>query len=146
MIVKKGNNVKVHYVGTLGSGEQFDSSHERGDTLSFTVGSGQMIKGFDAAVVGMKVGETKTVTLGADDAYGPHLKEAIVKAPTTAFPPDFDFQVGALVQGNSPNGQPLVAKILSVEDDGVTLDHNHPLAGEDLTFEIELVECDGVDE
>ena len=138
--VENGNNVKVHYKGTLTNGEQFDSSYDRGETLPFTVGAGQMIKGFDAAVVGMEVNDKKTVTIPSAEAYGPRVEDAVQDVPKTIFPPDFEFRINETVQGADQNGQPLIAKILEENEETVKLDLNHPLAGEDLTFEIELVE------
>jgi len=141
--VKKGHNVKVHYKGTLKDGTEFDNSKNRGSTLNFQVGSGQMIKGFDNAVKGMGLGEVKTVTLAPNEAYGDVNPDAFKDFPKNAFPTDFDFKVGETVHGSSPQGQPMVAKIAALNDDTVTLDLNHPLAGEDLTFEIELIEVEG---
>jgi len=138
--VEKGNNIKVHYKGTLNNGEQFDSSYDRGETLPFEVGAGQMIPGFDAAVVGMEAGDKKTVTIPSAEAYGERNNEAVQDVPKTAFPPEFEFRLNETVQGANEQGQPLIAKILEVTDESVKLDLNHPLAGEDLTFEIELVE------
>ena len=138
--VENGNNVKVHYKGTLTDGEQFDSSYDRGETLPFTVGAGQMIKGFDAAVVGMEVGEKKTVSIPSAEAYGERREDAVQDVPKTVFPPDFEFRINETVQGADQNGQPLIAKILEENEETVKLDLNHPLAGKDLTFEIELVE------
>jgi len=138
--VENGNNVKVHYKGTLTNGEQFDSSYDRGETLPFTVGAGQMIKGFDAAVVGMEVNDKKTVTIPSAEAYGPRVEDAVQDVPKTIFPPDFEFRINETVTGADQNGQPLIAKILEENEETVKLDLNHPLAGEDLTFEIELVE------
>ena len=138
--VEKGNNIKVHYKGTLNNGVQFDSSYDRGETLPFEVGAGQMIPGFDAAVVGMEAGDKKTVTIPSTEAYGERNNEAVQDVPKTAFPPEFEFRLNETVQGANEQGQPLIAKILEVTDESVKLDLNHPLAGEDLTFEIELVE------
>ena len=138
--VEKGSKVKVHYKGTLTDGVQFDSSYDRGETLPFEVGAGQMIPGFDAAVVGMEAGDKKTVTIPSAEAYGERNDEAVQDVPKTAFPPDFEFRLNESVQGANEQGQPLIAKILEVTDESVKLDLNHPLAGEDLTFEIELVE------
>ena len=138
--VENGSNVKVHYKGTLTDGKQFDSSYDRGETLPFQVGAGQMIKGFDAAVVGMEVGETKIVTIPSAEAYGERNEDALQEVPRTVFPPDFEFRLNETVQGADQNGNPLIAKILEVKDETVKLDLNHPLAGEELTFEIELVE------
>ena len=140
--VDKGHNVKVHYKGTLSDGTIFDSSRERGDTLNFEVGSGQLIKGFDNAVKGMGVGEVRTVTLAPSDAYGDLDPSAIVEYPKSVFAPGTELVVGTTVQGSSPTGQPVMAKITSLNEETVTLDHNHPLAGEELTFEIELIETD----
>ena len=140
--VGTGHNVKVHYKGTLADGTEFDNSRLRGDTLDFQVGSGQLIKGFDQAVRGMGVGEVKTVTLKPSDAYGVSDPSAIVEVPKSAFAPDTNFVVGNTVQGTSPMGQPITAKISSLNEETVVLDHNPPLAGQELTFEIELIETD----
>lgn len=138
MKVTNGQNVSVHYRGTLSDGTEFDNSRTRGQTLDFQLGSGQLLTGFNDAIVGMSVGETRTVNLTADEAYGQPVDEAIQRVPRTAFADDFVFEQGATVQGNGPAG-PFIAKIQEVEDDTITLDLNHPLAGEDLTFEVELV-------
>ena len=140
--VGTGHNVKVHYKGTLADGTEFDNSRSHGGTLDFQVGSGQLIKGFDHAVRGMGVGEVKTVTLKPSDAYGVTDPSAIVEVPKSVFAPDTNFVVGNTVQGTSPTGQPVTAKISSLNEETVILDHNHPLAGQELTFEIELIETD----
>ena len=139
--VTVGNNVAVHYVGTFEDGTEFDNSHVRGETLNFEVGAGRMIKGFDQAVVGMTEGETKSITLSPDVAYGERIEEAMQSVPMAAFGPDFTFEVGGMIQGNGPQG-PFVAKIHSVEQENeqVLLDMNHPLAGKSLNFKIEMVE------
>ena len=138
--VTVGNNVAVHYVGTFEDGTEFDNSHVRGETLNFEVGAGRMIKGFDQAVVGMTEGETKSITLSPDVAYGERMEEAMQSVPMAAFGPDFTFEVGGMIQGNGPQG-PFVAKIHSVEQENeqVLLDMNHPLAGKSLSFKIEMV-------
>ena len=141
--IKKGHNVKVHYKGTLEDGTEFDNSKSRGSTLDFQVGAGQMIKGFDKAVKGMGLGEVKTVTLTPLEAYGDVDPDAFRDFPKNAFPNDFEFKVGETVHGASPQGQPMVAKIAALNEETVTLDLNHPLAGKDLTFEIEVIEVDG---
>ena len=135
-----GNNVTVHYRGTLSDGTEFDSSHNRAEPISFQVGSGMMISGFDNAVQGMSEGETKQVTLTPDEAYGSRNEDAMQAVPMAAFGPDFEFIVGGTVQGNGPMG-PFLAKIKELEEEAqqVILDMNHPLAGEELTFEIELL-------
>tara|TARA_Y100001963_G_scaffold157831_1_gene255255 strand:+ start:792 stop:1229 length:438 start_codon:yes stop_codon:yes gene_type:complete len=141
-LIKEGHNVKVHYKGTLTDGTEFDNSKNRGTPLEFKVGSGQVIKGFDKAVHGMGLGEVKTFTLTSSEAYGEVNPDAIHEAPKSAFPSDFNFEIGATVHGQNSNGQPLMAKIISESSEAVVLDHNHPLAGEDLTFEIEIIEYD----
>lgn len=142
MKVQNGNNVSVHYRGTLNDGTEFDNSKHRGQALSFEVGSGKMLPGFDRALVGMTVGQTKNVNLSADEAYGQRIPDAVQTVPKTAFPPDFEFLVGEVIQGNGPQG-PFLAKIQEEAEQEVILDFNHPLAGEDLSFEIELVSLDG---
>ena len=142
MKVTTGHEVNVHYKGTLMDGTEFDNSRVRGHTLNFKVGSGQMIRGFENALVGMSVGETKTVTLTPDAAYGPRHPEAVQEVPKSAFGDDFEFHIGGTVQGNGPRG-PFLAKILSVDGDTVSLDMNHPLAGETINFEIELLSLNG---
>lgn len=141
MKVTTGHNVSVHYKGTLSDGTEFDNSRNRGEPMSFQVGSGQLLAGFNDAVVGMTIGETKTVTLASNEAYGDPRPEAIQTIPRNAFAPDFEFEIGGTVQGNGPAG-PFIAKIQAVEEESVTLDLNHPLAGQDLTFEVELVSVD----
>ena len=139
MQVEKGNTVKVHYRGTLDDGTEFDSSHDRGEPITFQVGSGQMIAGFDAALPGMAVGETKNVKLTPEQAYGDANPEAITDIPKASFPPGFNFQVDSMIQGQNEMGQPLLGTINEVKEDAVTVDFNHPMAGKDLNFEIELV-------
>jgi len=138
--VKSGSVVSVHYRGTLlDTGEEFDSSHSRGETLTFEVGSGQMIKGFDTGVVGMKVGETKTIQINPEQGYGFRNEEAVQEVEKTQFPEGFDYTVGAVVQGTNPDGQNITATILKEETKTVTLDFNHPLASKILNFEVELL-------
>ena len=140
--VENGNTVSVHYRGTLNDGTEFDSSHSRGETLSFQVGAGQMISGFDAALPGMSVGETKNITLSPDQAYGNLIPEAITDVPKSAFPEGYNFKVDELVHGQNDMGQPVRGTINEVKEDVVTVDFNHPMAGKDLNFEIELVSID----
>ena len=134
-----GKVVKTHYRGTLDDGTQFDSSYDRGEPLEFTCGAGQMIKGFDAAVVDMKVGEKKVVRLNPEDAYGKHNPEAIQSFPTQQVPNADQLPVGQQIVLQGPQGA-LPAKVVSVDAEKVVLDFNHELAGEALTFEIELIE------
>lgn len=140
MKVKNGDSVKVHYVGTLNDGNEFDNSYKRGSTLDFQVGGGQMIKGFDNALVEMSVGDKKKINIKSDEAYGPRREEAIMVVSKENFPPDFVAKEGEMVQGQTENGQPITALVLEVQEKDVILDMNHPLAGEELNFEIELVE------
>ena len=140
--VQNGNSVELHYKGTFPDGEVFDSSWERGETMNILVGQGSLIKGFESALLGMTEGETKTVNLTANEAYGPVIEEAIISVPKSAFPEDFPFQEGAAVQGQNSSGSPVIARIVKLNEDNVILDHNHPLAGKDINFEIELVKID----
>ena len=139
-LVESGNTISVHYRGTLTDGTEFDSSHTRGEPIQFQAGSGEMIAGFDNAVIGMELGGKKNITIPCDEAYGQRNAEAVQVVPRDSFPEDFEFIEGASVQGSGPNGQPFIAKIISASDKEVTLDFNHPLAGETLGFEIEVVE------
>ena len=143
MKVQNGQNVHVHYKGTLKDGTEFDNSRRRGTPASFEVGSRELIRGFSNAIVGMEVGETRSVTLEAEDAYGsrdPLLKKTV---PKPEFGPDFEFILGGTIQGRAPTGQPFLAKIDEIREEDVVLDLNHPLAGEQLTFEIDLLSVDG---
>jgi len=140
--VQKGTNIKVHYKGTLKDGTEFDNSRSRGQTLNFEVGSGQMIPGFDTAVVGMGIGEVKSFELTPDEAYGEATEEAVQDFPRTAFGTDIELEVDGVVHGSSPTGQPMIAKVKAINEETVTLDFNHPLAGEDLMFEVELIEIE----
>ncbi|MDF1542093.1 MAG: peptidylprolyl isomerase [Anaerosomatales bacterium] len=133
----EGTTVRVHYRGTLEDGSEFDTSRGR-DPLEFTIGSGQVIPGFESAVADMAVGDNTTITLDAENAYGGYHEEAVQVVPVTAFTDD-PYE-GAVVQLLGPNGERLAATITAIEGDDVTLDFNHPLAGKELTFEIELIE------
>ena len=139
---KKGDNVKVHYKGKLTTGEQFDSSEGR-DPLAFTVGAGQMIKGFDEAIPGMAVGEKKTINIAPENAYGPKNEEAIVEFPKSNIPEDMKLEPGMKLQLRNQDGQPIPVTVAEVKDDVVILDANHELAGKELVFDIELVEIEG---
>ena len=137
--VKSGQTVELHYVGTLDDGTEFDNSRKREKTISVEVGSGQLIAGFDSALVGMKTGQTKKIRLTPEEAYGAADEELVQSVPQASFPQDYEFEVGAVVQGQAENGQPVLAKIDSINDDSIVLDFNHPLAGKALNFEIELL-------
>ena len=138
----QGNTVTVHYKGTFEDGTEFDSSVSRGAPLEFTIGQNQMIPGFENAVVGMDVGETKDITLASSEAYGDHDETKIDDVSKTVFPEGFEYIIGATVHGQSPQG-PILAKILEENDETVKLDFNHPLAGKALNFEIQLVSIGG---
>lgn len=135
---KQGDTVKIHYTGTLKDGTVFDSSEGR-DPLAFTIGSGQVIPGFDEAVSGMKVDEKKNVTIPADKAYGARNEEMVINAPRDQVPADINPEVGQKLQMQGPDEQLIVVEITEVNEDSITLDANPPLAGKDLTFDIELV-------
>ena len=136
---QEGDKVKVHYHGTLRSGEIFDSSQGR-EPLEFTVGSGQVIKGFDEGVKGMSIGEKKTVEIPVEDAYGEKSQELIIEFPKSQFPTDMNPEVGQQLMMSNGSGQSFPVTIKEVKEDAVLLDANHPLAGQDLIFNIELVE------
>ena len=136
---KQGDTVKVHYTGSLPDGTRFDSSEGR-DPLELTLGSGDVIPGFDAAVVGMRAGESKMVTIASDEAYGPRHDDAVRDFPRTVVPEHVELNVGTQLQANDPSGQPIVLTVVGLSEEMVTLDANHPLAGEDLVFDLELVE------
>ena len=136
---KKGDVVKVHYKGTLTSGEQFDSSVGR-SPLEFTVGAGQMIAGFDQAIPGMEVGEKKTITIAPADAYGEKNEEAIIEFPKSNIPAGMALEPGVKLQLRNEAGQPVPVVVMEVKDDLVILDANHELAGKELIFDIELME------
>ena len=142
MKVEKGHNVKVHYKGTFVDGTEFDNSYDREQTLDFQVGSNNLLDAFNDALLGMTKGQTKTISVKAEDAYGTHDPEAVAVVPRTAFPPEYEFAEGMQVQGADPEGRMVLAKILTVEEENITLDVNHPLAGKDLNFEVELVEIE----
>lgn len=136
---KDGDTVTVHYTGTLEDGTVFDSSKDR-DLLQFTLGKGQFIKGFENAVLGMSIGETKTVRIPSNEAYGPRRDELILKFNKTDIPTNIEPKEGLVLNLRSPDGRTMMAEITEVSVDSVTLDANHPLAGRDLTFKIDLVE------
>lgn len=137
--VKSGDKVRIHYKGTLTDGTVFDSSEGR-DPLEFTVGAGQVIVGMDKEMVGMTVGEKKTIVAVADEAYGPRQDDAQQDVPREMIPAEIPLEVGMQLQMQSPEGQVIPVSVVSVGEDTVTLDANHMLAGKDLTFDIELVE------
>jgi FKBP-type peptidyl-prolyl cis-trans isomerase 2 len=138
---QSGHLVRIHYVGTLEDGRTFDSSRG-GAPLEFTLGEGEVIPGFENAVLGMTPGETKTVSLPPEDAYGPHRPEMVQEIERDLLPADVPLKPGLQLQAQTRDGAAMVLVVCDVADDVVTLDANHPLAGKRLTFEIELVELD----
>lgn len=137
-----GDTVRIHYTGTLTDGTQFDSSSGR-DPLEFELGSGQVIPGFDNAVDGMNVGDTKTVAIPPDEAYGNRQEQLVQTVPKSALPDEISPEVGMQLQSQSPDGQVMLLVVTEVTDDTLTVDGNHPLAGQTLNFDIELVEIVG---
>jgi peptidylprolyl isomerase len=140
--VKSGDKVKVHYHGKLTSGETFDSSEGR-QPLEFEVGSGMVIKGFDDGVTGMKVGEKKTLNIPSHEAYGEKNPDYIIEYPKTQFPADMQLELGMPLVMSNAGGQQFQVKVTEIKDEVIVLDANHPLAGEELIFDIELVEIVG---
>ncbi|MDJ0822252.1 MAG: peptidylprolyl isomerase [Paracoccaceae bacterium] len=136
---KTGDTVRIHYTGTLADGSTFDSSAGR-DPLEFVVGSGQIIPGLDTAIPGMAVGDKKTVEVAAADAYGQHNPAARQAVPRSEIPAEIPLEIGTQLQVQTPEGQVMPVTVAEVTDTEVTLDANHPLAGKDLTFAIELIE------
>jgi FKBP-type peptidyl-prolyl cis-trans isomerase 2 len=139
---KDGDTVKVHYTGKLGDGTIFDSSEQNGP-VQFTIGENQVIGGFERAIIGMSPGEKKTAEVEAEDAYGPRRDDAVMEVDRSQLPDDLDPDVGDQLQAQRRDGDPVVVTVTDVSDSSVTLDANHPLAGRDLTFDIELVEITG---
>ncbi|NLK42436.1 MAG: peptidylprolyl isomerase [Planctomycetes bacterium] len=136
---KTGDVVKVHYTGKLDDGTVFDSSIER-EPIQYKIGDGQLIADFENAAVGMEINETKTITIPAENAYGPRLDERIIPVSLSQVPPDMELKVGDTIEVGTRDGQRLLVKVVGLDDENVILDMNHALAGEDLTFEITLVE------
>ena len=137
--VQNGDKVKVHYHGKLRNGETFDSSQGK-EPLEFTVGGGQVIRGFDEGVKGMQVGDKRTVEIEVGDAYGEKNEDMVIEFPKAQFPPDMKPEPGMQLMMNNGEGQQFPVVIKEVKEASVLLDANHPLAGEDLIFDIELVE------
>lgn len=139
---KNGDCVKVHYTGMLEDGSTFDSS--RGvEPLEFILGSGQVIAGFDEAVTGMEPGERKNVMISADKAYGQRHEEMVINVPRSQFPAHIVPEIGQQIQLSGPNNQPILVRVVGMSEDAVQLDANPPLAGRDLSFDLELVSIAG---
>lgn len=136
--VKEGDRVQIHYTGTLADGEVFDSSEGR-EPLGFTIGSGEIIPGLDKALPGMALGDKKVVEVPFMEAYGPRQDNAMGQVPRAQIPADIPLEVGLQLQMQTAEGQPMVVMVTEFDDEVVTLDANHRLAGKDLTFAIELV-------
>ncbi|MCB1407737.1 MAG: peptidylprolyl isomerase [Rhodobacteraceae bacterium] len=135
---KAGDTVHIHYTGTLSDGTVFDSSQGR-DPLSFTLGSGQIIPGLDQAIDGMALGDQKTVTIPADQAYGAHNPDAVQAIPRDQIPPEIPVTPGTQLQMQTPDGRAVPVVVAASDEQSVTIDANHPLAGKDLTFAVEVV-------
>jgi len=136
---KTGDTVKVHYTGKLDNGTVFDSSVDR-EPLEFTIGEGQLIADFEQAVIDMNPGESKTIKIAYDNAYGPHREEMLMVVDRSQFPEGLEPKIDQKLQVRDPDGGDSVVTVVDVTDANVTLDANHPLAGKDLTFEIQLTE------
>ncbi|MDO8140480.1 MAG: peptidylprolyl isomerase [Candidatus Brocadiales bacterium] len=136
---KHGDTVKVHYTGKLDDGTVFDTSNNR-EPLQFTIGDGQLIPGFEHTVVGMNTGESRTINIQAEDAYGLYHKEMVGVVDRDQFPPDLEVKVGQQFNTDNQDGRTIIVTVINVSESNVTLDANHPLAGKDLTFDINLVE------
>ncbi len=136
--VENGNYISVEYTGTLGNGQVFDSSQGR-RPLEVHMGAGQMIKGFEVQLMGMALNEKKVFTLSPEDAYGPRNADLMQSIPRSEVPPELDLQVGMIVGLVTPEGNQVPARVVRLDDADLTVDLNHPLAGESLTFEIEVV-------
>ncbi len=140
MTVKNGDKIKVEYVGKLDDGSVFDSSENHGKPLEFEVGSGQVIKGFDKAVLGMSEGDEKEFKILPIEAYGQHDPTLVQKVPRKIFPQEAELTAGLIFEAGLPTGEKVPAMIAEIDDSTVTVDLNHPLAGKTLTFKIRLKE------
>ncbi len=140
-VASKGNAVKVHYTGRLNDGTVFDTSANR-DPLEFTLGDGNMIKGFDSAVYGMQAGEEKSITIPCEEAYGEKREDMMLDIPIDQVPPHIQPELGMELSLQNQAGQPVPVKVVHVDEQKITLDANHPLAGQDLIFDIRLVAID----
>jgi peptidylprolyl isomerase len=136
---KTNDTVKVHYTGRLTDGTVFDSSLGR-EPLTFTIGQKMVLPGFEEGVIGMTAGETRTVSIVSQDAYGPYLEDLVGTIKRVQIPPDIELQVGTVLQMQAPDGGVTIVLVKALNGEDVTLDANHPLADKDLTFEINLLE------
>lgn len=138
--VKANDTVRVHYTGKLEGGEVFDSSVDRGEPLEFTMGQGQLIPGFEEGLIDMKVNEKKTLNIPAEKAYGDRREELIQEVPKSQLPAEIKPEKGMSLMSKTPDGREMPLVVAEVKDDSIIVDANHPLAGKDLIFDIELVE------
>jgi peptidylprolyl isomerase len=136
---RQGDTVRIHYTGTLDDGTKFDSSVDR-EPFEFTLGEKSVIPGFESGVEGMQVGDQKSIHIPADDAYGQRSDALIEKVPLENFPDDLNLEVGMHLQAQSPNGEHFNVVVTALSDKDATIDGNHPLAGEALNFDLELLE------
>lgn len=139
---KQGDTVFVHYRGTLDDGSEFDSSHGQ-DPLSFTLGSGEVVPGFEKAITGMTPGEKKKATLDSSEAYGERREDLVLSVGRDQLPDDAEVKVGDMLALSTPDGDDIPVQITAMDAQSLTLDANHPLAGKNLTFELELVSIEG---
>lgn len=137
-VAQTGDRVTIHYIGTLDNGHIFDTADED-SPLSFTIGQGEVFPALEEAVTGMKVGEANNIEIPAEKAFGPHRKENMVRVPRSQFPADRDLRVGEKISLAFADGEERIMRVIKDENDEVTLDGNHPLAGLDLTFALQLV-------
>jgi FKBP-type peptidyl-prolyl cis-trans isomerase 2 len=137
--VKKGDKVKIEYTGTLDDGTVFDSSEDHKGPLEFVVGNGELFKGFEQAVIGMKIGEEKEIRIPPEEAYGPHRSDLIKDMPKDCFPKDQEVKIGMVYMIALQNGRQIPVKIANVSKESITVDVNHPLAGKTLIFKVKLI-------
>lgn len=138
--VKQNDTVKVHYTGKLTDGQVFDSSVERGEPIEFTMGEGQLIPGFEKGLIDMEVNEKKTINIPKEEAYGEPREELIQEVPKSQLPEEIKPEVGMGLVSKSPDGQEMNLVVKEVKDESIVVDGNHPLAGKDLVFDLEVVE------
>jgi len=136
---KTGDIVRIHYTGMLADGTRFDSSKER-EPLQIEIGAGKVLSGLDKQIVGMNVGDTQTIKIPAEDAFGPHDPRKIQTVPRSNVPADVDVRPGMQLQAESSSGTPMTLSVVEVNSEEITVDANHPLAGRDVVFEVELTE------
>ena len=136
---KPGDTVSIHYTGILDDGSEFDSSAGR-EPLQFTIGGGRVMPGFEQAVIGMAPGDSKTVTIPSEEAYGPYREEMVQEITRNSLPPELAPQIGMQLRAATATGQPVTLTVVDMSESAITVDANHPLAGKDLTFDIKLLE------